>query len=98
MLEGGLAIIVASLPTFQVWFRKVTVDTVMKNVRGIFSVQSFSRGSRASAQQKSREATSSEASLQRRSLEMLPNKDIAVKSEITMEVTPNSHGGRGMEY
>ena len=100
MLESGMAIIVACLPTFQVWFRKVTVDTVMKNVRGIFSVQSLSRGSRVSAQEKSREGNSSEASLQRSSFEMLPNKEIGVKSEITV-VSSNGHDihdNHGMRY
>ena len=80
MLEGGLAVIVACLPTFQVWFRKITVDTVIKNVRGIFSIQSLSRQSRASTRQKSQDATTSEISLRDRHLEMLDHKGNSIEA------------------
>ena len=85
-----MAVIVACLPTFQVWIRKISVEAVVRNVRGVFSLPSSYRISKMSthARTKPKEADSSTASLQQQSYQMMENKEGSVS-----KLGNNSIGG-----
>ena len=80
-------VIVGCRPTFQVWIKKITIGTVIKNGRGIFSVQSLSRNSRKSSKvmpTEIRDIFSSEVSFQNGTFEMMNNKGSKVEHEVSV--------------
>ena len=86
MLESGLAVIVACLPSFQSLFRTISPEAIFQSILGIISLRTF--GSRSSAA--SKQSAEDRSSLTRPSLTgpAKTNADKPMRSRVETELHP----------